>query len=94
MTLTASRPSASLTADLLGFSEHHKRAPQRIAQEEIKKKKRRRSKRQLCGGTCLVDVRGRRSERADTGERPKKEPVGTSEVSNISFMYFIYILIY
>lgn len=39
MTLTASRPSASLTADLLGFSEHHKRAPQRIAQEEIKKKK-------------------------------------------------------
>lgn len=38
MTLNAARPSASLTADLLGFSEHHKPPhPQRIVQEEIKK---------------------------------------------------------
>lgn len=36
MTLNAARSSASLTADLLGFSQHHNRPPQRITQEGIK----------------------------------------------------------
>lgn len=74
MTLNAARSSASLTADLLGFSQHHNRPPQRITQEgiKIKKNKKNIASCSVAEETCLGDVRGRRSEGADTGWRPNK----------------------
>lgn len=54
MTLNAARSSASLTADLLGFSQHHNRPPQRITQEGIKIKKKKIASCSVAEETALV----------------------------------------